>query len=379
MIKILLDPQIFIAQKFGGISRSYTEIYDQLEQNDEVEVNCPIFYTENIHFKEKMLSQNSFQERNRFLIKYHKLFRNYAPKRLNKRTLNTVKEKLNKEPVDVFIPTYYDPYFLDQLGNIPFVLTVYDMIHELFPQYFGGDLFIAPNKKLLMEKATKIIAISNSTKNDILQIYPHINPDKIEVVYIAHALIPETDVAVELPEYYILFIGNRSLYKNFNFFIEAVTPLLKKSPDLYIMCAGGNAFDEQELQLLEKLQIVNQVIQRNFEDPELGAYYKNAKCFVFPSQYEGFGIPVLEAMACGCPVVLAHHSSLPEVAGEAGVYFNLNDAKDLQAKITLLLEDETERQSYVSKGLDRSKLFNWNKTTLACLEVYKKAISSKKN
>lgn len=372
-MKILTDPQIFIDQKFGGISRYYTELFVALNNDQEIETNCPILYTDNIHFKESILYHNSFQKRNAFLIKLSKLIRYFLPRKLKKRSAKKFISLIKNQNFDLVIPTYYNIDFLAYIGEKPFVLTVYDMIHEIFPQYFTNDKTTVAHKKILIERAAKIIAISESTKADILKFYPHINPTKIEIVYLSHSISLNNLPKVSLPKNYILFVGNRGLYKNFIFFLNAVAPILKNQTDLYLICAGGNNFNEEEIQLITSLGLSNKIIQQNFEDAALAVYYQHAKCFVFPSAYEGFGIPVLEAMACGCPVVLANHSSFPEVAGDAGVYFNINDKEDLKNKIESLLTNEKLREEFSLKGLRQVQKFSWEKTAKECCEIYKKA------
>jgi len=370
MTRILLDPEIFIIQEFGGISRYYTELYSAFENNSETKITCPILYTDNIHFKESPLFEYSYQKRNSFLIKCSELVRSYLPRKLKKKSKAETISLLKKQEFDVFIPTYYDPYFLPYLENKPFVLTVYDMIHELYPHYFTNDKTTVPNKKILIESAAKIIAISESTKRDILRIYPSIPAQKIDIVYLAHTIKMDAQTEIQTPENYILFVGNRTVYKNFIFFLKAALPILRNRKDLFILCAGGNSFNEEEIQLINESGVRDQLIQRNFKDSELADYYKKALCFVFPSEYEGFGIPVLEAMACGCPVILANHSSFPEVAGDAGIYFKLNHAADLKEKLILLLDNPDIRNDYKLKGLTQASKFNWKKTTDECLKVY---------
>jgi glycosyltransferase involved in cell wall biosynthesis len=373
-MRVLLDPQTYNEQKFGGISRYYTELYLELNKVNGVNVESPIAYSDNLHLKEAGLFQgwkNTVAESSicpKFLSK------KILKKGKRKNIKNTIKA-INEGNFDIFIPTYYTPYFLEHLNGKPYVLTVYDMIHEIFPQYFTKDLFTVKNKKLLMEKATKIIAISESTKQDIIKIYPHIDASRIEVVYLSHSIKANEKARVSLPKKYILFVGNRSIYKNFIFFLNSVAPLLKADADLFIVAAGGNKFNAEELQLIKDLKLSGQIVQQNFEDNELATYYSNAKCFVFASEYEGFGIPVLESMACGCPVVLANHSSFPEVAGDAGVYFELHNEEDLKNKVADLLENESLRTQYVQKGLDQVKHFSWQKTASDCLKVYQKAIA----
>ncbi|WP_316822076.1 glycosyltransferase family 1 protein [Pedobacter gandavensis] len=377
MIKILFDPQIFNEQNFGGISRYYIELFTQLTEISEIDVECPLFYTDNIHFQESPFFSDSFQKKKHILIKLSKILRAFRPKKLKKRNIEKTVELLKAQQFNLFIPTYYDPYFSEYLKNKPFVLTVHDMIHELFPQYFSDHLITIENKRQLINKATKIIAVSNNTKKDILRIYPHIDASKIEVVYLAHSKQPESKIQPDLPEKYVLFVGNRSLYKNFTFFLKAIAPALRRHPNTHLLCAGGNAFTVDELQLIRKLKVSEQVIQQNFRDHELANYYKNALFFVFPSEYEGFGIPVLESMTYGCPVILANHSSFPEVAEDAGVYFEWNNLTDLTSKITLLLEEPEQRRKYSLKGLEQAKKFSWHKTAMESLDVYMQSLSNK--
>jgi glycosyltransferase involved in cell wall biosynthesis len=374
MINIILDPQIFIEQKFGGISRYFTEIYSELRKNPEVKINCPLLYTENLHFKESALYADSFQKKYSLLIKSGFILRPFLPRKLKKRNKKTLIAVLEKKKFDLYLPTYYDTMFLNYIPDKPFVLTVYDMIHEIFPQLYLDDPNTAINKKMLLEKATKIIAISNSTKKDILEIYPHIDPNKIEVIYLSYSIIVDDSIKVTLPEKYVLFVGNRTLYKNFIFFLNAISPILRAQSELFLVCAGGNAFNEEELQLIHSLDLQDQITQQNFEDTELFRYYENAQCFVFPSAYEGFGIPVLESMSCGCPVILANHSSFPEVAGDAGIYFELNNESDLKNKLYDVLNNSDLRKYYKTKGLEQVEKFSWKETAEKCLSVYKKAI-----
>lgn len=374
MTRILIDPQTFVAQEFGGISRYFTELCIKLKKNRELELLFPILYTDNIHYIESPFFNDSFQNKNAFLIKYSKIFRPYSPRKLKKKSKEQAVELLESGEFDLFIPTYYEPYFLPHLNGKPFVLTVHDMIHEIYPQYFIDDPQTISNKKKLIKKATRIIAVSENTKKDILRIYPNTPSEKIDVVYLAHQFSKGISDPVILPEKYILFVGNRTIYKNFTFFISAVAPLFHKSEDLHLVCAGGNPFDENELALLNELGISSRTIQQNFKDAELKTYYQKACCFVFPSEYEGFGIPVLEAMSAGCPIVLTNNSSFPEIAGDAGIYFSLNDEIDLREKISLVLNSEEIRAKYKKRGLIQARKFSWQKTTDETFKVYQKAL-----
>lgn len=373
-MKIILDSQAFNYQKYGGVSRYYTEIFSVLSRNPDVEVIIPWLYTKNIYYKESVLYSSRQKKHNFFLELLSKLGISIRKKSKKLNYARTIKEGLSESTFDLFIPTYYDPYFLNYIGNKPFVLTVYDMIHELFPQYFSDADKMITNKLLLIEKATKIIAVSQNTKNDILRLYPHIEQEKIEVVYHGTSISVNENITVDLPANYILFVGSRADYKNFIFLVDAIKEPLKKDSNLHLVCAGGGNFNKAENDFIKEVGLENQIIQKDFEEEELGSFYKNAKCFVFPSLYEGFGIPVLESMACGCPVVLGNHSSFPEVAGNAGVYFDVNSKEDLKNKIKDLLENDALRADFAVKGLEQSKKFNWKNAALQCLAVYQKAL-----
>jgi len=379
MTRILLDTQIFDQQEFGGISRYFIELYTEFYKIKNLKIQFPLLYTDNLYFRESVFFESSFQKKHNFLIKNGKIFRPFLPRKLKRKSIQHTIRQLKEQTFDLFIPTYYDPYFVAHLKNKPFVLTVHDMIHELYPHYFANDPETIQNKRLLIEAATKIIAISENTKKDLLHFYPQIDAKKVEVVYLAHTITHEMTADQNLPEKYLLFVGKRSLYKNFNFFIKAVVPIMQQYPDIYIFCAGGNPFTSDELSLIDDLGLDGRVMQKNFEDRKLASYYKNALCFVFPSEYEGFGIPVLEAMAAGCPVILTNNSSFPEVAGDAGIYFESNNASDLERKLGELLKSSAFRELHIAKGIQQSRKFSWERTAQETMKVYEQALKLNQN
>ncbi|SDL95099.1 Glycosyltransferase involved in cell wall bisynthesis [Chryseobacterium taihuense] len=373
LMRILLDPQIFDQQTYGGISRYYTEVFSVLSKRNDIEVILPIYSSDNAYVTETdLMVKNKSLYLLYGVLAFFKISTRTLRRKNSEKLLNQTFENKN---YDVFVPTYYNPYFLDKIGDKPFVLTVYDMIHEILPEYFIDDHFkVVERKLLLMEKAAKIIAVSHNTKKDITKIYPHIDPAKIEVVHHGSSIKIHPDVKVNLPENYILYVGSRADYKNFQFFLRAAVPLLKQNHDLMIIAAGGGKFKEEEVELLKELGVEKQVLQRKFDEKELGHFYQKAKCFVFPSLYEGFGIPVLESMACGCPIILTRHGSFPEVAGDAGIYFDSDSEEDLRTKIEMLLFDEDVRKQYAQKGLEHVKKFDWKDAAEQCLKVYSDAV-----
>jgi len=374
-MKILLDPQIFNIQKFGGISRLYSEILRDLKNRQDVNILCPLYYSENFHILNYSLSRNSILQNINF-----KLIKSIKKKLFKKNYTSTI-DILKSGNLDLFVPTYYDTYFLEYLDNTPYVLTIYDMIHELYPDYLDEtEKLVINNKKILMERANVIIAISHNTKSDILKFNPSIPEDKIKIVYlsqsISKAFLNTAKIQNVIGEKYsyILFVGNRGLYKNFEWFIKSASEWLSEN-NINLLCLGGGAFNLLEEQLIEKLNLKERVVQYTFQDDELYGFYHHALAFVFPSQYEGFGIPVLESMASGCPVILPKVSSFPEVAEDAGIYIDLSDPSTLSEALDKVYFDQGFRKRIVEKGHAQAEKFSWDKAANECLEVYRSVVS----
>ncbi len=344
-MKVLIDNQIFEQQKFGGISR----YFNMLERDNDSVHKMELFA--NQFPKKKNLHQRVQSKLNRTLF-------NEKPIVPNK--YEFYNSQLRDLEFDIFHPTYYDNYFLNNLKT-PFVLTVYDMIHEKYAEYFGNsqDSF---NKRKLCNSASKIIAISNSTKKDLIDIF-NIPKEKIEVIYLAtdYASITSIKPKFDIDRSYILFTGNRSIYKNFLTFLIAVAPILKNNKDLHLICTGPD-FTTIENRWLEEMEIKAKVICYFCQsDGELVHLYKNAECFVFPSLYEGFGFPLLEAFACDCPVVSSPGGSLKEIAGNAALYFDPKDIREMRQSINNVLSDEVLKKDLVESGKQQLKDFSWDK------------------
>jgi glycosyltransferase involved in cell wall biosynthesis len=367
-MKILYDHQIFTTQQYGGISRYFFEL---IKRFDGVEHSCDVatHYTDNAYYNKEFNSKL-----NRILPNSH--FR--GKKRITD-YLNEKKSisKIKKGDFNVLHPTYYDDYFLEIIKKRPFVVTFYDMIHEKFSNKYESlksDTKIFDNKKRLLEYSNKIIAISETTKKDIIELFD-VDSSKIDVVYLGDSL---HDFDIEnkrlINEDYLLFVGNRENYKNFIFFISGIGQLLIDN-NLKLICAGGGDFSIQEISLIKSLKLENLVVTKKIvNDNVLANYYANALFFCFPSLYEGFGIPVLESFACGCPILLSSGGSLPEVGGDAAYYFDPTDAESLRESAEELINNQVLRQNLKEKGFKRLEQFSWDKTYEETLEVYKSVI-----
>lgn len=363
-MRILFDHQAFSIQTRGGISRYFVELMHHLEQIKGTEVISILGYSENIHLLAKTNTQRSFISRQLSLINS-----SFKDKVLKNLLLHFNKiysiRALRKMNYDIFIPTYFDTYFIPYLGNTPFVLTVYDMIHELMPDQFILNDSTVSRKKLLIEKSTKIIAISQSTKSDILRIYPHIPPHKIEVIHLAHQKLDVNEnCSLLLPDQFILFVGKRSAYKNFDLFFKGIKHILVDNLTLHLVCVGGGPFSSYELEMFTSAGLKKRISQLNVDDITLTHLYRQAKVFAFPSLYEGFGIPVLEAMSEGCPVLLGHLSSFPEVAGDAGYYCDVSNQDSIAEAMNTLLNDDKLLNELSEKGKMQASKFTWSKNAL---------------
>jgi glycosyltransferase involved in cell wall biosynthesis len=374
-MKILYDHQVFEEQEFGGISRYFSEL---IRRNPEARL-C-LEYSDNIHIRDhprfekelrakdfhvdRFLGGIRFRGKNR-IYSYYKRIPGLRP-RSNK---DASVEALKRGDFDLFHPTYYDPYFLDVLGNRPFVVTIYDMIHEKFPENFWSEDPTGERKKRVALEAALIIAISENTKKDILSAY-EIDPGKIRVIYLGSSLRKGAIEGIDLPDNYILFTGMRHGHKNFGFFAATIAELLIAKPDLYLVCTGPQ-FSREEAALFSNLGIAKKVLHRFAPEAALYSIYSRARCFVFPSYYEGFGIPILEAFEAGCPVLLARASCFPEIAGDAALYFDPREGQELLDSLSELLKSESLRGELIAKGRKRLRDFSWDLTYSRTMDCYR--------
>ncbi len=294
---------------------------------------------------------------------------------------------LNKLGHSVHLPNHH----LGRYGNflrVPYIITVHDLI-----RYFdmdGEETFIrSPNRRDRhylnldfegIRKAMRIIAVSQSTKDDLMHCLDI--PDKrISVVHegIDHSLFqPVSQRIYNHP--YILFVSTEHPRKNFTTLLKAFSqlksePRFKELKLVKVGDAGGQETDfrSETMGVVESLKLSREVIFTDFvPEADLPAYYSGAEVFVLPSLYEGFGFPVLEAMACGCPVITSNTSSLPEVVGEAGIMVDPHNTDSLAQAMSKVLTDSKLRDNMIRKGLEQAKSFSWEKAAEQTLEVYNK-------
>lgn len=363
-MKILYDHQIFTMQNIGGISRYFCEIIKNLPSEIDWELSG--------------VFSNNLYANNYFRNNYTEFFpnNNFKGKFRIVDAINKLDSyrSICKTDYDVLHPTYYDPYFLKK-NNKPFVVTFHDMIYEKLFNNRIENRKIIEYKKELAYRSSHIIAVSEYTKTDILDVYSDIDPDKISVVYHGNSLEYRLQRNLKINKQqrrYILFVGARDSYKNFLFFVRSISNLLIKY-DLNLICTG-KPFSNDEFKLFYELKIDSRVIQRYVSDEFMSELYCNALFFVFPSLYEGFGIPILEAFASNCPVVLSAASCFPEIADDAAMYFDPRSQDSIYGTIKELILNENLRTDLIYKGNARLSLFNWREAALSTYSVYQRII-----
>jgi len=364
MIRVQFDHQIFSLQKYGGISRYFANLQNYIDQSADFEQQNGVLFTTNYYLRQNGLIPLSIGSR--IFKRQRKIYR------WNKR-YSVACLKFNS--YDIFHPSYYDPYFLP-INCKPFVLTVHDMIHELFPENFDKNDVSASHKKACILRAKHIIAISNHTKKD-LQRFFDIPDDQITVIHHGINLAPVQYCTVSnLPKRYILYVGERAGYKNFKLLVEAFSTIAKADPGLYLVLAGGSTLTIQENALLTDHKIKEVTLQITPSDNELNTIYKSAQCFVFPSLYEGFGLPVLEAFKNNCAVVLSDSSCFPEIAGkDAALYFDPHSVHSLILQLQLILYNPDKKADLIKHGREKLLEYSIERCVRKTLNTYKTIIN----
>jgi len=380
-MRVLYDYQAFTLQKYGGVSRCFVELYKNLPKEVDAQIlvhECDNVYLNALGFHPKGYHFNHFICPWHFPGKYrlhimadrfrkHKYYPEY--------NTNYVFEELGKGEFDILHPTYYSDYFLPYLNGKPFVLTIHDMIPELYPQYYGQDDFQIVMKRKLAPLAKAIIAVSENTKLDIIRILG-IPEKKIHVIYHGCSLPIANNTSSPFSFPYILYVGARWTYKNFIPFVKSIAPILKRHKDLNVVCTGPK-FNNSEKSLFQELGVGNRFVHQWIKnDIDLYALYHHALCFVYTIEYEGFGIPILEAYQANCPTLLNRRSCFPEIAGDAAIYFDLDAFHTDFAEVfeTFLEMDKDDRECLSEKQHQRLSHFSWEQSAIKLAQIYNSII-----
>lgn len=358
-MRVAMDEQIFAVQRHGGISRMFAELaVEFLERPHGVELEPFRARIINHYVLEDPRLVAAFQA-SEASSEWSALARYFARMRTRQRA-------------EVVHNTFYLPHGLALTKGAARVVTVHDMIPELMPHTRRRLDFLTLKRQYLMA-ADHVICVSEATRRDLVRVHPDLD---VPVSVVHHGVdprfSPDQPVIDGFPERYLLFVGNRSQYKDARTLWRAFAGL--DDPDLQLVHIGGGAFTRQEQEELASLGIRHRVVQASLPDAEMAAAYRHAEVFVFPSRFEGFGLPALEAMACGTPVVLADATSLPEVGGQAARYFAVGDAESLRGVLEDVLQNEQLRVTMSEAGLERAAGFSWSRAAEETAAVYRAAL-----
>jgi len=355
-MRIVYDNIIFSLQRAGGISLYWSELIKRLGDS-------------NFLFYEK---KNS----NIFCGNLEVMTQNETFLPLSVIRYLPFVKRLPKD--SIFHSSYYR--FSMQKGVLN-VITVHDFTYEYYAR--GLQRFIhLLQKKIAIMMADGIICVSENTKRDLLLFYPSIDIENVRVIYngvgeeffpiAAPKLFLKGKLSILADKKYLIFVGDRSLYKNFGSTVD----VLRQIDDIYLVIVGGKPFSYSEKKLFSS--IADRIFFFNSVSTEiLNILYNNAFCLVYPSSYEGFGIPIVEAMRAGCPVIAANKSSIPEVAGDSALLIDSIKPSSIIEKMTLL-ESQKFRKELILKGIIQSSKFNWDKCSRETDEFYKQTFNRKR-
>jgi len=368
-INLYLDNTIFTFQKAGGVSIYWYELLKRFAKNNhQFNTNIIKLDTQSVNIFDKDLDYSTIKiHQENFFIP---ILQRYFP----------LTKKIGGK--SIYHSSYFRTSYQKQVANI---ITVYDFAHDL--SFSSGFPRKYPNiwqKKQGILNADGIICISESTKIDLLKLYPQINVNKVAVIHLAVSdefkileipsdidnIVKSNLKSVEKP--FIVYIGERAAYKNFKVAVET----LKLVDDYNLVIVGGGQLDNVEQQYLEK-SLPNRFLHlKNIHSAQLNEVFNNAFCLIYPSRYEGFGIPLIEAMKSGCPVITTNYASIPEVVGKAGLMVKEISPEFFVEKVKYL-ELKKNREKIVKMGLEQASLFSWDKCYEETIKFYQKIYNAK--
>jgi glycosyltransferase involved in cell wall biosynthesis len=360
-MNVLYDYQAFSNQRAGGVSRYFVELFAEFDRMgfDGYEIFAGLYL--NTHLKEAQAS----------LKHLHGL---PLPEGTRASPVLSAINRLlftataSPRCADIYHATYFNR--LPAPRHARRVVTVFDMTYEKFPQSFRADDPTPARKKSAVARADGIICISEQTRTDLLALLP-VDPSRVTVIPLGvRSVLPREVPPPPVSVPFFLHVGNRLGYKNFEVVLRALASAPLAQDPCRIVCFGGEAPDEHDRALLERHQTAARVEFRQGGDAALSELYGTATALVYPSLYEGFGLPPLEAMAAGCPALCSDLPVLRETAGAAATFFQAGDANDLGLCMRRMLDDDAWRREKITAGRKRAAEFAWGACAKKTLDFY---------
>jgi len=359
-MRVFFDYSIFTLQNFGGVSKYTVNLVENFSDQVVPLIISPFYknyYLKNCDFSDKIIFYNKAGPLVKYLNIFNKIYFNYKLK--------------TKKPDIVHLSYFNEKNFYDTKAKI--VITEHDLIKEKFyPEQYQDQI---EYKKKLYDKIDQIICVSYNTKKDLQQEYD-IDPAKISVIH--HCVNKNRDVRKRFLNIrpFILYVGSRQRYKNFKNVIRSYANSSRLKLDFDFVCFGGGNFLKAEEKFFKDLSIDRGRIHY-FEGDELDLnyFYQNARIFVFPSKYEGFGMPLLEAMNMDCPVVCSDIGSFSEIVNDAAIFFNPIDIESIKHKMESLIFDDQLLIDLKQRGKKNIDKYSWRKCSNETEQLYKKILT----
>jgi glycosyltransferase involved in cell wall biosynthesis len=365
-MRILYDHQVFSLQDAGGASRYHFELVRNLQGLDGVAMDVLMGLNSSV-----MPFAALRQARTRIFGPGTNIRPGVARYAINE--LLSVLIAPLRGRVDIYHPTLYRA--LPWVRRRRMVVTHHDCIHERFPHLFPDAASIIQAKRKLFAQADAIICVSASSQTDLLHFYD-ISDKKTHVVHHGFSpLPPPAQDVIEKAAPYLLYVGSRADYKNFGLLLEAFFHS-GLAANYRLLAVGGGALTAEERQRIASLHLTSSVsVVPKASDGVLARVYRDAALFIYPSLYEGFGFPPLEAMSLGCPVLVNRTSSLPEVCGEAAFYFDGSDAGELARSLRSTLDDEPALDTKRRLGRQQVTHYDWSRSAHRTLDIYRHVLN----
>lgn len=365
-MRIAFDQQVFLLQEYGGISRYFCSLVRELKTLPAV--SAQVFAP--LHVNRNLAALGSGQSPGRALPKL-------SPKMLKLAMLVSkmlARREIARFKPDIIHETYYSEDDFCPIGARR-VITVFDLIHERYSKLFVNSEGTSRPKYIAANRADHVICISKSTQRDVIE-YCGVPEERTSVVYLGvdfdfvQAVKP---VRQYHPQPFLLYVGARGGYKNFERLVKVFARSESLRREFDLLCFGGGPLTvfEQELVVASGMR-PEQVKQMSGGDDILATLYQQAVALIYPSLYEGFGIPPLESMAVGCPVICSNSSSLPEVVGDAAETFDPLDDEAMLAAMEKVLGSSSRRNALIEAGRARYTLFTWEKCARETEDIYRK-------
>jgi len=358
-VTVLFDPQIFLLQRYGGISKYFSEIIRLFKSNPDLGIT-PVLETRKALSEQAISSLADFQMQ-RVKGRFSALL--ILAKYLG------IRSSSNRD-IDLLHTTFYLPGFLSRHKGLPHVATLHDMIPESAPRRFRlWNPHFA--KKAFLSAASLVLSVSNSSIKPMVQKYGFSPTAATTYLGVGPEFKPNLARPVAQEKPYFLYVGNRGGYKDCVTAIRAFSRLVNYSPSVRLVVTGGGPLRRSERALLRKLGINHLVVQQTASSEELPNYYSNAVALLYPTQIEGFGLPLVEAMASGTAILASDTEVNNEICEEAATYFSVGDSEELAVKMHRLITGTEDFAAKIAIGLKRASEFTWARCAQKTASAYR--------